>query len=77
MSQPAADRADCDRQVEYITADHCGMVLTPTQVERTFREQDVGDAERFLEVGTHKALWNDLLLVTDVKAHTLRECRLY
>ncbi len=54
---------------------HAGIFLTPEQVDRHLGRAGPAGAEDLLVVMEHRGLHEDLLLVTEVKAGTLAECR--
>jgi predicted N-acetyltransferase YhbS len=54
---------------------HAGIFVTPEQVERRLGLTSGGGAEEMLVVNDHRALQEDLLLVVEVRAGTLPECR--
>jgi hypothetical protein len=54
---------------------HNGIFVTPEQIERTLGPQDSGDAQQLLTISDSKYLHDDLLLVVDVRARTVSECK--
>ena len=54
---------------------HCGIFVTPEQIERKLRAQIPGKVNHLLVVEERQAIQDDLLLVTEVKATTLSERR--
>jgi hypothetical protein len=54
---------------------HSGIFVTPEQFERTLGLQDSGDAQQLLTISDSKYLHDDLLLVVDVRARTVSECK--
>jgi predicted N-acetyltransferase YhbS len=52
---------------------HSGLFVTPGQIEHTLGTANTGDGQRLLTVETHRALWEDLLLVTEVRADSWLE----
>jgi GNAT superfamily N-acetyltransferase len=54
---------------------HCGIFVTPDQIERGLGTADAGVGAGLLVVEDWRAIVEDLLLVTDVKAEMLSEAR--
>ncbi len=54
---------------------HCGIFATPTLIARRWGPQVSDGAEELLVIEEGKCFQEDLLLVTDVKARTLPECK--
>ena len=54
---------------------HCGIFLTPAQIERRLGTEAPEGGEKLLEVCGSRHVQQDLLLVEDVQARTLGECR--
>ena len=53
---------------------HCGIFVTPQAIERTLGLPVSMDAKQFLTVSEHRALHQDLLLITEVRTETLADC---
>jgi predicted N-acetyltransferase YhbS len=53
---------------------HCGIFCTAEQIERALGLGDVEDGPGLLTVEDGRGIWDDLLLVTDVKVSTLQGC---
>jgi hypothetical protein len=54
---------------------HCGIFATPELFERKLGVSLSEEGRALLIIDEHKALREDLLLISDVKARTLSECR--
>lgn len=54
---------------------HCGLFLTPEQIDAHLGVHPGEDGTELLTVAHHRGLLADLLLVTDVQARTLDEAR--
>jgi GNAT superfamily N-acetyltransferase len=53
---------------------HSGIHLTPGQVERTLGTGHTEEGRSFLTVEEHRSFWDDLLVVTKVRAQAGAEC---
>lgn len=54
---------------------HCGIFATPELIERKLGVSSSEEGPALLVIDEHKALREDLLLISSVKARTLSECR--
>jgi GNAT superfamily N-acetyltransferase len=54
---------------------HCGVFASPELIERNLGAPLSEEGRCLLVIDEHKALREDLLLISDVKARTLSECR--
>jgi GNAT superfamily N-acetyltransferase len=54
---------------------HCGIFVTPQQIEGKLGAQASGEVHHLLVVEERRAVQDDLLLVTEVKAVTLSDCK--
>lgn len=54
---------------------HCGIFATPELIERKLGTQASEEGRSLLVIYEHKSLKEDLLLISDVKARNLSECR--
>jgi hypothetical protein len=54
---------------------HSGVFLTPEQIERTLGTQESEDAQQRLTLSDNRYLHDDLLLVVDVRARKISECK--
>ena len=54
---------------------HSGIFVTPEQIERTFGTEVPKDGEQWLVIGEGRYYIDDLLVITDVTATTLTECK--
>jgi GNAT superfamily N-acetyltransferase len=54
---------------------HCGIFVTPQQIEGILGAQAPGEVNHLLVVEDRQAVQDDLLLITEVKATTPSECK--
>jgi hypothetical protein len=54
---------------------HSGIFATPEQIERTLGVEKEGAARPLLAIEEHRAFWDDVLVVTGVKAGTMNVCK--
>jgi Acetyltransferase (GNAT) domain len=54
---------------------HSGIFVTPGQIERTLGMQDSGNAQQLLTFEDNRYVHDDLLLVVDIRARTVSECK--